>query len=778
MERDNFFIILDLSVDPPQMDPVAIEEAIKRKQTEWSRLRNHPTKGIQAQKYIGIIPEIRKVMMNPELRKKEAKSALEIIRKKEASKFSEIDRHLELLMSKGFIKEEEIFKLAKHHKIATNEIRNRVKQKEKEKFSLLDQQIQDRTQKGYITESEIEALSIIHGMDIKTIRKRISCPVKKEIITRFQKSKPLDPSIIGVIEDNLKIVGKSSLYDFLEISPDSGIKELQQKAKEKEAEILKIRKKDAQATASGVLVGHCISLFKNEKNKASYDGTRIQAYLSKLNMDIDVAGIEGIIRADNFKYLVNRAVEFGMTPREASSYITKYCKDKKWNIGATARKKGKTKNLFIKIIAILLIFSAIAYYGFNLFAQNKLKNEYASLIEGIERLDKPEEKIQVLKNYLASHPPHKYTDQIQKKYEEYWKKLNFHQYETMINAADALINQKKLDEAMEIYVQYKKKNPQSLFSENIAQKMAWLTERMEDRDYEALEKTQKITAEEKIIAYRKYLEKYPSGKHHQNIISLLSDLSDVYYISLMDELTRCESAETWTKCIQLSETFINTYPDDIRSSELKTLRKKYRQRYREEMIFNELKSKANEKGPDYKAAKKIFISYLKLNPDSSLKDRIQQEITLLEKTEKEAEKREKVQNIEDQINKTGGRFVIDNEDVVFDKNTKLMWTLWDSNESATINCLDYETAHQYVAELNTGGYEDWRIPTPKELTVLYQTKPFFPLKNSEWYWTSVSYKSYSDQWVQMVDIFATDPDTTAKQRIDSRRCGAVRAVRP
>jgi hypothetical protein len=341
-----------------------------------------------------------------------------------------------------------------------------------------------------------------------------------------------------------------------------------------------------------------------------------------------------------------------------------------------------------------------------------------------------------------------------------------------------LINQKKLEEAMEIYVQYKKNNPQSLFSENIDQKMAWLSERMEDRDYEALEKTQKITAEKKIIAYRNYLEKYPAGKHHQNIISLLSDLSDVYYISLMDELSRCESAKTWTKCIQLSETFINTYPDDIRSSELETLRKKYRRKYREEMIFNELKSNANEKGPDYKAAKKIFISYLKLNPDSSLKDRIQQEIILLEKTEKDAEKREKLINIEDQINQTGGRFVIENKDVVFDKNTKLMWTLWDSNDSATINCLDYETARQYVSELKTGGYDDWRIPTPKELTVLYQTTPFFPLKNSEWYWTSESFKSYSDQWVQMVDIISTDPGKTGRQRIDSRRCGAVRAVRP
>lgn len=778
MERDNFFIILDLSVDPPQMDPQKIEEAIKKKQTDWSRLRNHPTKGIQAQKYIGMIPDIRKVMMNSELREKEAKSALEIIRKKKESQFSDIDRHLELLMSKGFIKEEEIFKLAKHHKININEIRNRIKLKEEEKFSALDQQIQIRSQKGFITESEIEALSIIHGMDKKSIRKRITCPIKKEKISRLQKTKPLDPSITGIIEENLKIIGKASLYEFLEISPDSEIEVLQQKAKEKEAEVLKIRKKDAIATASGVLVGHCISLFKNERNKASYDTTRIQAQLSQLNMDINVAGIEGVIRADNFAYLINRAIEFGMNPKEASSYIKNYCKGKNWEIETSSKKNIRTKGFFAKIFIIILILSAGAYYGFYLFNQDKLKKEYENLIAVVENQENLENKVKILKNFMSSHPEHKYSEEIQKQYKAYEKQLHFQHFDAVVKSADQLIKQDKFDEAMEIYKQYAKQQPQSPYLTDISKKREQLSELMEEKDYTNLKGIAKHSAEEKITAYRKFLQKYPQGKHYQSVISLLSDLSDVYYITLKDELGRCESDNTWETCIRLANNFINTYPDDTRSNELKLLRETYQKKYREEMVFKELQNRAGEKETDYESAKRIYTSYLNLNPTSVLKGKIQEEIIQLEQAQKEANLREKLKNITDQIKQANGRFVVPSEQIVLDKHTNLMWTLWDSNDVET-GCLDYESAHQYVSGLRTGGYKDWRIPTPQELIKLYRTEPLFPLRNSTWYWTSISYKGYSDGWVQMVDVITTDQTTgNQKERIDSRGCGNVRAVRP
>lgn len=737
MERDNFYIILDLSVDPPQTDFTKIEEAIKKKQTEWSRLRNHPTKGIKAQQYIGLIPEIRNVMMNPKLREIEARAALEIIRKNEESRFSNIDRHLELLMSKGFIKEEEIFKLAKHHKVNVIEIRNRIKLKEQKKFSGLDKQILNRMKKGYITEAEITILSRIHDMDEKIIRKRITCPIKNEKTPLLKKAKLLDPSIYSVIEDNLKIIGKSSLYDFLEISPDSELEDLLQRAKDKELEVLKIRKKDAIATASGVLVGHCVSLFKNEKNKASYDATRAQAHLSELNADISIAAIESIVRADNFEFLVDRAVEFGMNPEEASDYIKKYCKNRNWKIETVTKNHNNAKRFFVLVTAILIFLSAGAYYGFYSY-----------------------------KNY-------KYN-----RYEEYEKQKLLSEYDEILKVTDNLIRLNNLDKALDVYRQYHDKLPNSPQKTEITIKISRLYEIIEDNDFKALETNLKLETIERIAAYRKYLEKYPEGKQYQNVLMLLSELGDAYYITLKDELTQCEKEKAFEKCIRLADTFIKFYPEDNRSDELKKIQKQYRQRLREEMVLAELRKKSQENGSDYEAAKQIFINYLNLNPNSPLKSSIQDELRQLEKKFQNAKMSALLERNIGLLKTTGGRFVVRKENIVTDTHTNLMWTMWDSTYSDT-GCMDYETAHQYVSGLRTGGYSDWRIPAPKELVRLYKTEPFFPLSNAEWYWTSLNFKSYRDGWIQMVDVITVENNKDyQRKQIDSRRCGAVRAVRP
>ncbi len=778
MERDNFYIILDLSVDPPQTDFTKIEEAIKKKQTEWSRLRNHPIKGIKAQQYIGMIPEIRNVMMNPKLREIEARAALEIIRKNEESRFSNIDRHLELLMSKGFIKEEEIFKLAKHHKVNVIEIRNRIKLKEQKKFSGLDKQILNRMKKGYITEAEITILSRIHDMDEKIIRKRITCPIKNEKTPLLKKAKPLDPSIYSVIEDNLKIIGQSSLYDFLEISPDSELEDLLKRAKDKEIEVLKIRKKDAIATASGVLVGHCVSLFKNEKNKASYDATRAQAHLSELNADISIAAIEGIVRADNYEFLVDRAVEFGMNPEEASDYIKKYCKNRNWKIETVTKNHKNTRRFFVLVTAILIFLSAGAYYGFYSYKNYKYKNEYNNIIADAESQEKLEDKIDILRNYLSSHTKNPFTQQIQDRYEEYEKQKLLSEYDEILKVADNLIHQNNLDKALDVYRQYHYKIPNSPQKTELTSKISRLNEIIEDRDFKALETNMNLETIERIAAYRKYLEKYPEGKQYQNVLMLLSELGDAYYITLKDELAQCEKEKAFEKCIRLAGTFITFYPEDNRSDELKKLQKQYRQRLREEMVLAELRKKSQEKGSDYEAAKQIFINYLNLNPNSPLKSRIQDELRQLEKKFQNAKMSALLERNIGLLKATGGRFVVRKENIVTDTHTNLMWTLWDSTYSDT-SCMDYETAHQYVSGLRTGGYSDWRIPAPKELVRLYKTEPFFPLTDAEWYWTSLNFKSYRDGWIQMVDVIFSDKNKDyQRKQIDSRRCGAVRAVRP
>src|SRR6056297_4161252 len=149
MERKNFYILLELSLDPPETDPAVIEKQIRKKKAEWSKLRNHPTKGLQAQKNISLIPEMEKVMLDPEKRAEELEAAKGEIRKGKESKFPEIDRHIDILMGKGYITKDEVIKLAGVHGLSENEIQDRINRKKQQKYGHIDRAIGLRMDKGY-----------------------------------------------------------------------------------------------------------------------------------------------------------------------------------------------------------------------------------------------------------------------------------------------------------------------------------------------------------------------------------------------------------------------------------------------------------------------------------------------------------------------------------------------------------------------------------------------------------------------------------------------------
>lgn len=112
MARGNYYLILGLSLDPPEERIEEIKRVIEQKRHEWSRGTMDFKKGPIFREYMALLPDIEKVMSTPCLRKKEAEEALTIIEAK-------ILEQLAIVSRRGYLYEEEIKYIATKCQVTT-----------------------------------------------------------------------------------------------------------------------------------------------------------------------------------------------------------------------------------------------------------------------------------------------------------------------------------------------------------------------------------------------------------------------------------------------------------------------------------------------------------------------------------------------------------------------------------------------------------------------------------------------------------------------------------
>ncbi|MGM0402516.1 MAG: DUF1566 domain-containing protein [Thermodesulfobacteriota bacterium] len=783
MERENFYILLDLSIDPPETDPEAIESAITRKQSEWSRLRNHPIKGLQAQKFISMIPEIRRVMSDPDLREKEAAAAKDSNVKDKADKIVEIDRHIDILMGKGYISKEDIVRLAQVHEMAEKEIQNRIRIKKDERFTRIDQQLSLRMAKGYITEEEINKLAKRHNFKPEEIKSRVYNPMLKNGKTKTSSApRQMDRSIEKSIRENLKIVDKKSLYDFLSLHESTELEVLQEAAIEKKKQLASAGKKDARVTAGNILAGHCVTIFKNEETRIAYDISLAKSKLAELDSDIDVSGFNGKIRNEYYEVLVRKAMDFGMEKHEAERYIKDYCKRKKWAIEPPKGTKRKFIMIAAGICALLAALSAAGFFYVNYRQEQAINREYAGLIARVDASDNIDEQLAALRQFIQTHQGEReyaaLVDDARRRIDIRLSKREEKQYAEMSSRVDSWLQDGDFDAAKSQIAGYLETDPPAQYADKARKKKAEIDSMAEKRDFEALSRIV-INADiaEKIRALTSYIDTYPDGENISRVRELLNDMSNEYYIYIENALEKAEAEKNWEKCEALALSYIELY-DNSQADTLKGELDRYRQNIRREQVFQALQQKAAGFGEDYERARRVYTDYLKAYPNTPIKKQINEEVGRLNRLIRKAEAERIKNQLADMIRASGGRFVETGEEVVKDAETGLMWTLLDSAAVTDKPCMTFDDAVAYTEDLSTGGYSDWRLPTAAELLNIYKTDPAFPVIEEKWYWSADSYSGYSEEWYRIVDTITASPGGKAvESRRDSRECGVVRAVR-
>ncbi len=711
MERENYYLLLGLSVDPPEQDPKVISEALKKKQAEWSRSRNHPTKAIQAKRYIGMIPDMRKVFSDSKLRKQEADAARQHIRRSQAEQFERIDQHLRLLMNKGAVTDKEIagvaaidglfedlvrerlkkneilFKidleiekqlaggkvsekklktLAKKLSVGPDKLREQVRKKEEIRLQDIRNYLAVACQKGYITEDAIANLSKVYGVKEGLILSHLECPIRKQAGPKGLQPKPMDTTLVHTIEDNLKIVGKDTLYEFLDLPKDAPLSILQEISKEKEMEIRKVSKKDAETTASGALAGHCIVIFRSPRSRAAYDFTRRLTRVGEFNTDIDVAGIEKKIKEPLFRPLVQRAIAIGMSVEEGIDYLREYCREKgykleepikrfslsrdkivineKWTLGLNP----KQPSFWIVVAAVLLLVSLIAVGGMfsmNMYRAAQLKGAYNTMLSDVQTRPGLEAKERVLQNFLNRYGHTEYAESARKELARVRQGMEEQDYKKTLSDAEAFNAEDNYEETAKIYDWYLKRYPKGAHTARIREQAEKIPELIDDRDYEkAVEAASRGDFTQSIRAYNAYLKQHPEGKHIEDVRRQIMEMVEHYFSALKQELAGCESREEWAECIRLTHEFAARFAGTEQAREAEGLKIRYQKTLQHEKDLATLAKESDIRlmQYDFESAKGIYQAYLEANPEapSYMRKRIAGQVSAIEQKKGQYEKEE------------------------------------------------------------------------------------------------------------------------------------------
>lgn len=288
MQRDNFYILLDLDITVK--DRNTIEQAIRSKQMLWSKQRQHPSLGTMYSSYLSQIANIRRVMSDEKSREQEAQQAKDIRLREQKEQNKELDKAIKTMCIKGHVYEGEIEKYLK------------------------------RTQNKRLNLNDVKA----------RIPKNIEIRKGDHKDTQNKKVKPLDSSIAKNIESKLNIINRKDLYHFLAVVPTSSSAVLIKKIEEKEKWIQSQAIKDAEFSAIQELAGYVRNYLMNRDKRAAYDATLNLNRFKTLGKLLLIAGNDEIIETSEYDHLLSEGGKIGLSKKEIEVYIQEQCRKKGW----------------------------------------------------------------------------------------------------------------------------------------------------------------------------------------------------------------------------------------------------------------------------------------------------------------------------------------------------------------------------------------------------------------------------------------------------------------
>ncbi|MDD3154002.1 MAG: zinc ribbon domain-containing protein [Victivallaceae bacterium] len=286
---ENFYLLLGLSLDPKIEDPKQLLKAIEQKEIEWNNSRTNSVgpDTLRYTQYGEMIPEIKSRLAGSD-----ATSRQEIILEAESICQAKLLELMEGLSAKGYLTESDIARICKE----------------------------------------------VPQYSEKSIRKKITVPVKEnskpQIVAPPKPAPPpVSPQTLEIMtkdmpawEKLLNLVGKETMYDFLDCTPLSREQTLLASVKAIQSKTPPA-KKTARYSAEVELAGKIATYLKKTDAKSVYDLV-LKDYQAKnklgkifaLRIDTGTPKVKRILRSD-YLASIKEALAIGMTKMEAEYFV-------------------------------------------------------------------------------------------------------------------------------------------------------------------------------------------------------------------------------------------------------------------------------------------------------------------------------------------------------------------------------------------------------------------------------------------------------------------------
>lgn len=293
----NFYVLLELNPDDP-WNPEKISRVITEKQSEWSKKRANPNFALKVKKYLDLLPEIRKVMLDEDkdspytrIRMEQMAAAKKELAADRTAKIADFEQQLIIAASKGFLEKTELNKL----------------------FAAF---------KGVLSEQEMKA--------------RVKVPIHDEIAAGAKETHLLEQSTLKKIAEDLQIVDKSDLYDLLGIPRGTASQVIYNAGTALYEEMSHGNAKLVEVTAKKNLSGHIKIIFHNEGMRREYDESlrlsSLNAILEKYEKIVNNSGNDkqkGLYAGQVSLYLEETSA-VGWSVAEAREKLNSHAKKRGW----------------------------------------------------------------------------------------------------------------------------------------------------------------------------------------------------------------------------------------------------------------------------------------------------------------------------------------------------------------------------------------------------------------------------------------------------------------